>query len=120
MAMPGETDRTIRETTDFLKAVTQDARESPRSLMSLNYVQALPGTPVYEYARVRGLITAAARREARLVALPEHFAGYGPEEAVAAAMRDGLSRMDAIKAVARRRGLPKREVYARLEKSRPS
>ena len=36
------------------------------------------------------------------------------EEAVAACMREGLGRMDAIKAVARRRGLPKREVYARL------
>ena len=35
--------------------------------------------------RARGLIAEAARREARLVALPEHFACYGPEEAVAAA-----------------------------------
>ena len=40
------------------------------------------------------------------------------EEAVAAAMRDGLSRMDAIKAVAKRRGLPKRAVYALMEKGR--
>lgn len=36
-------------------------------------------------ARARALITAAARREAQLVALPEHFACYGPEEVVAAA-----------------------------------
>jgi len=34
------------------------------------------------------------------------------EEAVAAYMREGLTRMDAVKAVARRRGLPKRKVYA--------
>jgi 16S rRNA C1402 (ribose-2'-O) methylase RsmI len=34
------------------------------------------------------------------------------EEAVAAGMREGLSRMDAVKAVAKRRGLSKREVYA--------
>ena len=34
------------------------------------------------------------------------------EEAVAACMREGLTRMDAVKAVARRRGLSKREVYA--------
>ena len=40
------------------------------------------------------------------------------EEAVAGCMRDGMQRMDAIKAVARRRGLSKREVYARLEKSK--
>ncbi|MEX2262700.1 MAG: 16S rRNA (cytidine(1402)-2'-O)-methyltransferase [Bryobacteraceae bacterium] len=37
------------------------------------------------------------------------------EEAVEACMREGLSRMDAMKAVARRRGLSKREVYQRLE-----
>jgi len=34
------------------------------------------------------------------------------EEAVAACIREGLTRMDAVKAVARRRGLSKREVYA--------
>ena len=34
------------------------------------------------------------------------------EEAVAAYMREGLTRMDAVKAVARRRGLPKRKVYS--------
>ena len=56
IGMPGETRQTIRETTDFLKTVTQDASLSPRSLMSINYVQALPGTAVYEYARSRGLI----------------------------------------------------------------
>ena len=36
-------------------------------------------------ARARAWIIEAARREARLVALPEHFAGYGPEVVVAAA-----------------------------------
>ncbi len=36
-------------------------------------------------ARVQALVAEAARREARLVALPEHFALYGPEEEVAAA-----------------------------------
>lgn len=38
------------------------------------------------------------------------------EEAVEEAVRGGLSRMDAIKAVARRRGLPKREVYSLINK----
>ncbi len=37
------------------------------------------------------------------------------EEAVAECIRQGMSRMDAIKAVARRRGLPKREVYKQVE-----
>lgn len=56
LAMPGENEKTIRETTEFLKAVTQDVYESPRSRISMNYIQALPGTPVYEYARIKGLI----------------------------------------------------------------
>ena len=56
VAMPGETPETIAETTEFLKTVTQDIPEPPRSLMSINYIQALPGTPVYEFARLRGLI----------------------------------------------------------------
>jgi len=56
LAMPGETPETIRETTEFLKKVTEDSYESPRSRLSINYIQALPGTPVYEYARLKGLI----------------------------------------------------------------
>ncbi len=36
------------------------------------------------------------------------------EEAVEELVREGAPRMDAIKQVARRRGLPKREVYERL------
>jgi len=47
----------------------------------------LNSTPDLEanLSRARALIAEAARREAQLVALPEHFACYGPEEAVAAA-----------------------------------
>jgi hypothetical protein len=37
------------------------------------------------------------------------------EEAVAAKVRDGMSRMEAIKEVARSRGLAKSDVYRRLE-----
>jgi 16S rRNA (cytidine1402-2'-O)-methyltransferase len=40
-------------------------------------------------------------------------------EAVAACERAGMSRMDAIKTVARRRGLPKREVYRLVQESEP-
>jgi 16S rRNA (cytidine1402-2'-O)-methyltransferase len=40
--------------------------------------------------------------------------GIPIEEAVAARMREGLTRMDAIKTVARSRGLSKREVYQQL------
>ncbi len=40
-------------------------------------------------------------------------------KAVEEAMRTGMTRMEAIKSVARRRGLPKREVYAILESEPP-
>jgi 16S rRNA (cytidine1402-2'-O)-methyltransferase len=40
-------------------------------------------------------------------------------EAVAACERAGMSRMDAIKTVAKRRGLPKREVYRLAQESEP-
>lgn len=63
IGMPGEDENTIGETIDFLKIVTQDRYQSPRSLISLNYIQALPGTPVYEYARHKGLIGKSLREE---------------------------------------------------------
>jgi hypothetical protein len=72
LGMPGEDESTIRETTEFLKTVTQDAYESPRSLMSLNYIQALPGTAVYEYARYKGLIgKTVAEEEAYLMSISD-------------------------------------------------
>ncbi|MEK7234377.1 MAG: radical SAM protein, partial [Elusimicrobiota bacterium] len=72
LGMPGESPKTIRETIDFLKTVTQDLPESPRSRMSLNYIQALPGTPVYEYARQKGLIgKSLADEEAYLIAISD-------------------------------------------------
>lgn len=40
------------------------------------------------------------------------------EEAVESCVRQGMPRMDAIKSVARRRGLSKRQVYEHLEKSK--
>jgi anaerobic magnesium-protoporphyrin IX monomethyl ester cyclase len=63
LGMPGEDETTIKETISFLKTVTQDEVASPRSLMSLNYIQALPGTSVYEYARYKGLIGKSLREE---------------------------------------------------------
>ncbi|MBI3298573.1 MAG: B12-binding domain-containing radical SAM protein [Elusimicrobia bacterium] len=72
LAMPGETPDTVAETADFLKQVTQDMPVAPRSLMSLNYIQALPGTPVYEYARHKGLIgRSLAAEEAYLMTISD-------------------------------------------------
>ncbi|MFH1263285.1 MAG: radical SAM protein [Pseudomonadota bacterium] len=60
IGMPGETDETIQETIEFLKEVSPYVREwegtLPSEMISINYAQALPGTPLYEYAREQGAI----------------------------------------------------------------
>jgi anaerobic magnesium-protoporphyrin IX monomethyl ester cyclase len=56
VGMPGENARTIGETIEMAKTVTEFLPEPPQKYLSINYVQALPGTPVYEYGRVRGII----------------------------------------------------------------
>lgn len=56
LGMPGENPETVRETIEFSKmANTLSAAQSPNDL-SVNYAQALPGTPLYEFARHRGKI----------------------------------------------------------------
>lgn len=60
IAMPGETDETIEETVSFL-IKTMDYYPDPfrnkiNYLLSVNYAQSLPGTPLYEYARENGYI----------------------------------------------------------------
>lgn len=56
LAMPGENHRTISETSEMVKSITEFLPEPPYARLSINYIQALPGTPVYEYARSNGLI----------------------------------------------------------------
>ncbi|MDD2914597.1 MAG: radical SAM protein [Gallionella sp.] len=60
IGMPGENDVTIGESIDFLKKISSSIllwRDYPPSEgLSINFAQALPGTPLYEYARERGLI----------------------------------------------------------------
>ncbi|PPR65434.1 MAG: hypothetical protein CFH08_00714, partial [Alphaproteobacteria bacterium MarineAlpha3_Bin7] len=54
--MPGETPETIAETIEFTKYCnTVSPNQNPNDL-SVNYAQALPGTPLYEHARENGLI----------------------------------------------------------------
>jgi radical SAM superfamily enzyme YgiQ (UPF0313 family) len=56
IGMPGETSETIGETIDFCKVIqTLSPNVNPNDL-SINYAQALPGTPLYEFARHNGLI----------------------------------------------------------------
>ena len=74
-------------------------------------------------AEVRAQLAARNGVKGEITLLIGKAAGPPPDdtpldEAVGALMRDGTARMDAIKQVARRRGLSKREVYERLlEKS---
>ena len=53
IGMPGEDSQTIAETVEFVKK----AREILGQVtLSINYAQTLPGTPLYEYARMKGYI----------------------------------------------------------------
>ncbi len=60
IGMPGENDETIQETIDFLKNISTSLtwwkEKSPSELVSINFAQALPGTPLYEWAREQGYI----------------------------------------------------------------
>lgn len=60
VGMPGETDETISETIDFVKEASDFLTlwkvMAPSELLSINFAQALPGTPLYEWARERGYI----------------------------------------------------------------
>lgn len=65
IGMPGETSETIRETIAFCKfAMTLAPQQNPNDL-SINYAQALPGTPLYDFARARGMIAAGIDGEER-------------------------------------------------------
>jgi radical SAM superfamily enzyme YgiQ (UPF0313 family) len=56
LGMPGENTNTISETTDMIKRITEFLPDPPFRRLSINYIQALPGTPVYEFARAHGFI----------------------------------------------------------------
>ena len=60
IGMPGETDETIEESYNFLletmKYYPDNFRQQYDFVTSINYAQALPGTPLYEYAREHGYI----------------------------------------------------------------
>ena len=60
IGMPGETDKTINETINFLLETmpyySKHFRKKIDYIASINYAQSLPGTPLYEYAREKGFI----------------------------------------------------------------
>lgn len=54
IGMPGENDKTISQTLNFLKEIAEISPYIPET--STNYLQALPGSPCYEYLRYHGLL----------------------------------------------------------------
>ena len=56
IGMPGETRETIAETAEFAAFVQSLSPAQNPNRMSINYAQALPGTPLYEFGREKGLI----------------------------------------------------------------
>lgn len=66
MGMPGETEQTIQKSIDNLSSVIPDDIDMPYELYR-NFVQAVPGTPLYEYARRIGLIGKSLKDEERYI-----------------------------------------------------
>jgi anaerobic magnesium-protoporphyrin IX monomethyl ester cyclase len=56
IGMPGENSKTIHETSEFIKTIVQNSSKYDPNQLSLNFAQALPGTPLYEYGRKNGII----------------------------------------------------------------
>jgi hypothetical protein len=73
--MPGEDNSTIRETGKFVEFAAQLSKDRNPLEMSINYAQALPGTPLYEYGRKKGLIgTDTFSEEKYLLMISDHDA----------------------------------------------
>lgn len=75
LGMPGESPETVAETIAFCKyGQTVRPEQNPNEL-SVNYAQALPGTPLYEFARHAGQIgTSLDDEEAYLLAISDRNA----------------------------------------------
>ena len=56
LGMPGETMETVTETMEFASHYAQVSPKIDPNNMGVNFAQALPGTPLYEYARRKGQI----------------------------------------------------------------
>lgn len=61
IGMPGENDQTIDETIEFVKSATEFLPYP--SLLSINYLQILPGTPCYEFLRYHGFLGNTIEKE---------------------------------------------------------
>jgi radical SAM superfamily enzyme YgiQ (UPF0313 family) len=77
VGMPGESPETIQETIEYTKFGTTISPEQNPRIISINYAQALPGTPLYEYARIHGMLGGLDldSEEAYLLAISDRPAG---------------------------------------------
>jgi anaerobic magnesium-protoporphyrin IX monomethyl ester cyclase len=56
LGMPGETPETVQETIEFINYFVEQSPKTDPNALSINFAQALPGTPLYEIARGEGII----------------------------------------------------------------
>jgi hypothetical protein len=56
IGMPGESPETIMETSRFTSYVVEQSPGADPNALSINFAQALPGTPLYEVGRRKGII----------------------------------------------------------------
>jgi anaerobic magnesium-protoporphyrin IX monomethyl ester cyclase len=56
IGMPGETPETIKETSRFTSYIVEQSPLTDPNALSINFAQALPGTPLYEAGRSKGFI----------------------------------------------------------------
>ena len=63
IGMPGETQETIDETCKFTSYFVEQSPNTDPNALSINFAQALPGTPLYEIARRKGKIGSSIEGE---------------------------------------------------------
>ena len=63
LGMPGETQETINETAEFANYFAEQSAKTDPNALSVNFAQALPGTPLYEVARRKGFIGQSLEEE---------------------------------------------------------
>jgi anaerobic magnesium-protoporphyrin IX monomethyl ester cyclase len=56
LGMPGENPNTIRETIEFTSYYVEQSPKNDPNALSINFAQALPGTPLYEVGRREGKV----------------------------------------------------------------
>ena len=54
LGMPGETQETVDETIKFANYYVEQSPKTDPNSLSVNFAQALPGTPLYEVATSKG------------------------------------------------------------------